>query len=72
LNDIDPQDWLADLLKRIAEYPAEAFMSCFPCSGRSSSSEKPPSRGNHLWKITANITYNLGRWRYWQGRTVPV
>ncbi|MGI4802378.1 MAG: transposase domain-containing protein [Janthinobacterium lividum] len=34
LNGVDPRVWLADILRRIADYPAARLHDLLPCNGR--------------------------------------
>ena len=40
LNDIDPQAWLADILKRIAEHPAQRLDELLPWNWKAEQMEK--------------------------------
>jgi len=40
LNDIDPQAWLADVLKRIAEHPAQRLDELLPWQGKAEQIKK--------------------------------
>ena len=53
MNDVDPQAWLADVLARIAEHPAQRIDELLPWNWRPRSAPRVrrPDRGRHRHSV---------------------